>query len=60
MSSNLEEITVQCNFEVVLELREHGYHMFKQENFANTWTFRVTDSNQFMDKFLKITNPMDV
>ena len=58
--SNLEEITVQCNFKVVLALRENGYQMFKAESFANTWTFRVTDANQFMQCFLKITNPMDV
>ena len=60
MSSNLEEVTVQCNFKVVLELKDEGYHMFKAEKFANTWTFRVTNSNQFMDKFLKISNPMNV
>ena len=46
MSSNLEEVTVQCNFKVVLELKEEGYHMFKAE--------------KFMDKFLKISNPMNV
>ena len=56
MSSNLEEVTVQCSFKVILALRTEGYHMFKQENFANTYTFRVTDSNQFMNSFLKITD----
>ena len=60
MLSNLEEVTVQCDFNVVLKLNEYGYNMFKSEKFANTWTFRVTDTNQFMDKFLKISNPIDV
>ena len=55
--SHLEEVVVQCSPKVIAALREQGYHIVKRNSDVyDTWIFRVTDYNQFYDKFINLQN----
>lgn len=59
--SHLEEVVVQCSTKVVAALREEGYYIVKRNSDGyDTWAYRVTDYNQFYDKFINLSNKQEV
>jgi hypothetical protein len=54
-SKGLEEVTVGCSAKVVSLLKVEGYSMVRQDS-PNVYTFRVTNYNQFYDKFINLAN----
>jgi hypothetical protein len=54
-SKGLEEVTVECSAKVVSLLKVEGYSMARQDS-PNVYTFRVTNYNQFYDKFINLAN----
>lgn len=56
MSSNgLEDVTVECSKTVAYLLRRDGYTMCHKRA-EGVYTFRVTNYNQFYDKFINLAN----
>ena len=53
----LQEVVVQCSNWTIRELKTEGYTIVRSLGTTpETWEFRVTDRNQFLDRFLNITN----
>ena len=54
---SLKEVVVQCSNWTIRELKNEGYTIVRSlGTMPQTWEFRVTDRNQFLDRFLTITN----
>ena len=54
-SKGLEEVTVECSASVARLLMRDGYTMCRKTE-ENVYVFRVTNYNQFYDKFINLAN----
>ena len=56
-NSGLENIVVSCSRWAARQLKTEGYHIQREvSQEPPTFEFRVTDKNQFLDRFLTISN----
>lgn len=54
-SKGLEDVTVECSPSVAHLLVREGYTMCRKTA-ENVYVFRVTNYNQFYDKFINLAN----
>lgn len=54
-SKGLEDVTVECSKTVAHLLIRDGYTMCRKDS-EGVYTFRVTNYNQFYDKFINLAN----